>query len=51
MEGDTIMSEKRHYECPQCGKVLTVYVKPSVPPTCTNPEKHTSLTVEMVEKK
>jgi len=45
------MSERRHYECPQCGKTLIVFVKPSVPPTCTSPSKHSSVTVEMVEKK
>lgn len=36
--------------CPECKRRLTLYVKPSAPPTCTNKEKHESKAVAMVPR-
>lgn len=36
--------------CPECKQKLTMYVKPSTPPTCSNPESHPKKIVKMVSK-
>jgi rubrerythrin len=38
------------WKCPECGQTLTLYIKPSADPTCSNPEKHPKKTVVMVSK-
>lgn len=39
------------WECPECGQKLTLYVAPSVTPTCNNPEKHPKKVVQMIPAK
>jgi len=36
------------WKCPECGQKLTLYISPSAPPTCANPEKHPKKIVQMV---
>lgn len=36
------------WKCPDCGQTLTLYIEPSAPPTCANPEKHPKKTVQML---
>lgn len=40
------------WKCPACDNKIVVYVNVSEPPTCQNPEKHTSkvVTMEQVKK-
>jgi rubrerythrin len=38
------------WKCPECGQKLTLYITPSTPPTCANPESHPKKTVKMVGK-
>lgn len=44
---------KSDWKCPEpeCGMEVSVYVTLSEPPTCRNPEVHSSRVVEMVEVK
>jgi hypothetical protein len=35
------------WKCPECNQKLTLYISPSVPPTCANPEKHPKKIVQM----
>jgi DNA-directed RNA polymerase subunit RPC12/RpoP len=43
-----IMSRKQNYRCPQCDIKIVLYVKPSSPPICNNPKKHSTKPVEMI---
>lgn len=43
------MKYSERWRCPECGYSFTVFVKPSEPPTCSNPEEHSSRTIEMVK--
>jgi rubrerythrin len=36
------------WTCSECGQKLTLYVAPSVAPTCTNPEVHPKKTIKML---
>ena len=38
------------WKCPQCERVLKLFVKPSAEPTCKNPTVHTSKEVIMVRQ-
>ena len=38
------------WTCPECKQKLTMYVAPSVAPTCSNPEAHPKKIVRMVTK-
>ncbi len=31
---------RQQWECPVCKRHIVLHVKPSCPPVCTNPEKH-----------
>jgi rubrerythrin len=44
------MKYSERWRCPECGYSTILYVRPSVPPTCNNPEEHSSRVVEMVKK-
>jgi len=35
------------WSCPLCGNAVTLHVDPSRPPTCLNPNSHSSTRVEM----
>jgi transposase-like protein len=39
------------YRCPVCDNTVTLHVTTSRPPTCTNPNMHSSRSVEMIEDK
>lgn len=45
------MKYSERFRCPECGHSVTVYVRTSEPPTCSNPEAHSSKTVEMVSRR
>lgn len=45
------MPYSERWRCPECGHSVMLYVKPSMPPTCSNPEAHSSKTVEMESTK
>lgn len=40
----------RRYRCPECGSTLVVFVKPTQPPTCQNPGRHSNKPVEMTQQ-
>jgi len=42
---------KGDWKCPECGMEVSVYVAVSEPPTCKNPEVHSSRVVQMVKAK
>lgn len=44
------MKYSERWRCPECGYSVTVFVKPSQPPTCSNPEAHSSRAIEMVKR-
>jgi rubrerythrin len=44
------MKYSERWRCPECGYSTTVYVRVSQPPTCNNPEEHSSRVVEMVKR-
>jgi rubrerythrin len=35
------------WTCPECSNKLTLFVAPSMPPTCNNPEAHPKKVVQM----
>lgn len=39
------------YKCPLCGNTVTLHVTASRPPTCMNPNMHSSRSVDMIEDK
>ena len=41
------MRFSERWRCPECGHSVTLYVQPSAPPTCSNPEEHAARTYEM----
>lgn len=50
MEEEEIKPKATRWQCPECKQKQTFYVKPSVPPTCANPESHPKKPVIMVQK-
>lgn len=47
----TPKSTNSKWKCPECGQKLTLFVKPSVPPTCSNKDAHAKKTVAMEQTK
>lgn len=41
---------KRTYQCPTCGRTISLYVTPSEPPICTNPTIHKTRPTVMEEQ-
>lgn len=42
------MKYSERWKCPECGHSVTLFVKPSTAPTCSNPESHMARTYEML---
>lgn len=42
---------KSVWKCPKCNNSVTLFVRPSEPPICTNPKVHTSTVVVMEQSK
>lgn len=38
------------WACPECGNKLTLYLTPSISPTCQNPQSHPKKVVQMEKK-
>lgn len=55
-KGERKMSEEatkapaEKWACPECGQKVTLFVKPSAPPTCGNPKVHPNKIVKMEAK-
>jgi transposase-like protein len=42
-----MMASPQRWKCPDCGSTFVTYVKLLEPPTCKNPDRHSSRTIEM----
>jgi hypothetical protein len=42
---------KSIWKCPKCDKKVTLFVRPSEPPICTNPTAHSTAVVVMEQLK
>ena len=44
------MPKPKTYACPKCSRSITLYIKPSAAPLCSNPDRHTNIHIPMEEK-
>ena len=47
---EIVKPKPNKWACPECKQKVTLYIKPSVPPTCANPESHPKKIVRMEPK-